>query len=76
MQATQHAFSRAGVVVLNEIRLQAGYFAEDAGVEALVEKTSLIAEYFGGKQNDFRDAHRNGLHQNTFSFSKFCRYLP
>ena len=47
MQAAQHAFLRARVVVLHKLALEPGGPFKGAGVEAFVEKTALITEHFG-----------------------------
>ncbi|MNK83296.1 hypothetical protein D3C87_1031010 [compost metagenome] len=45
MQATQYAFLRARVVVLNELRVQTGSVLERLGIETLVEKAALVTEH-------------------------------
>ncbi|MNR68917.1 hypothetical protein D3C85_1937980 [compost metagenome] len=55
MQPAQHALHRAGMVVLNEVWLQASHFIEHARIETLVEKAALVTENLWGKQEDFRD---------------------
>jgi len=47
MQTAQYAFLRAGMVVLNEIRLQASRFFESPGIEAFIEETTLVTKYLG-----------------------------
>ena len=44
MQAPQHAFLRARVVVLHKLRLKPCGLGKVPGVEALVEKAALIAK--------------------------------
>jgi hypothetical protein len=47
MQAAQDAFLRAGMVVLNEFRLQASRFFESLGIEAFIEEATLVTKYLG-----------------------------
>lgn len=47
MQAAQYAFLRAGMVVLNELGVQAGCFFESLGVETLIEEAALVTKYLG-----------------------------
>lgn len=47
MQATQYAFLRARMVVLHELRIQAGRVLERLGIETLVEETALVTKNLG-----------------------------
>lgn len=46
----EHPSPSVGGCPESEIWLQASDFAEDSGVEALIEKAAVITEYFGGER--------------------------
>ena len=56
MQAAQYALSGAGVIVLHKSYLLADGRFKLGLVKALVEKTAVVAEHIGLKQNNFRDS--------------------
>ena len=76
VQAAQYALAGAGVVVLHEVRREAGGVLEGLGVEALHEEAAGVAEDFRFEDQQVRDRGRDHFHQNTFS-SRICfRYWP
>ncbi|MNH11944.1 hypothetical protein D3C79_714730 [compost metagenome] len=67
MQATQHAFLGARMVVLDERHVDAGHLREVAGVEALKEKTTLIGEHLGFDDQDVGYRGCNDIHGNSLA---------
>src|SRR5690349_13858560 len=66
VKPAQYISSGAGVIVLREARLQAGFFLKDAVVQAFKEKAALVAEHFG---LDDEHAGNFGLYDIHFSYS-------
>lgn len=76
VQAAQHAFAGAGMVVLHEVHVEPGGLAEGLGVEALHEEAAGIPEDFRLDDQEAREAGFRHLHQNTFSSRRRSRYWP
>src|SRR2546425_426565 len=62
VQAAQHAAPRARVVVLHEVRVQAGGLAERLAVVAFQKEAALVAEDFRLEDENLRDLGRDDLH--------------
>ena len=74
MQAAQHVFGRARVVVLNEIDVAPDNLGKLAAVEALEKEPAFVTEHLGFDHEHVWDGLRYHLHANTLSRSKACRY--
>ncbi len=64
MQATQYAFLRARVVVLDELGVQTGGVLERLGVETLVEETALVTEHLGFDDQNTGQIGGDDIHEN------------
>lgn len=76
MQPAQHAADRFRMVVLHELDIEPGGFAEGFAVVALEEESALVPEDFGFDDQDVGDGGTDDLHQNTRSLSTLFRYCP
>ncbi|MNG24727.1 hypothetical protein D3C84_1094870 [compost metagenome] len=62
MQTAQYAFLRAGMVVLNELRLQASRLFESPGIEAFIEETAFVTKYLGFDDQNARQVGGDYIH--------------
>ena len=67
VQAAQHTLAGAGVVVLHEVRCEAGGILEGLGVVAFHEEATGIAEDLGFEDQEAGDGGLDDVHQNTLS---------
>ena len=67
VQTPQHAFARAGVVVLHEVRAQPGGVVEDLGVVTFHEEATGVAEHLGFEDQQVRDRSLDDFHRNPLS---------
>ena len=66
MQATQHAFTRLGVIILYECNgIPHGLF-KFVVIETFKEKTTGITKHFGFDEHDFGDGEASGFHRNMY----------
>ena len=74
MQATQHVFKAAAVVVLHELYGFADGFFKACLVEAFKKEASFVTEDFRFDEHDVGYGEWCCLHQNTFSLRIRSRY--
>lgn len=65
VQAAQHILVADRVVVLHEIHVEAGGFAETGEVEALEERAALVLEYARFEHHEPFDVEAGDLHQRA-----------